>query len=146
MVAGRSPMRGNLLLLVVVSSACVTLTPSGARVAVYTAPLGGAPETRAMPDGCRRLAALPHPPGDLLSEQEMEGRADPFRKQRNAAGAIGGNVLLVLKKMITPRRNPECPNGVPIRDCAPDSGAWFSVEFESYECSAEALKALAAKK
>ena len=94
------------LLLVFATCGCVTLTPEGARVAVYTAKFEVPPARRQMPDGCLRLGVLPE---DRMSEMEMEGLSDPFRKQRNAAGSAGGNVLLMLKRAAGARRDPECP-------------------------------------
>lgn len=112
-------------------------------MSVYTAPLDGPAAGHAMPDGCRKLAVAIAQ--DYLSELDMD-QDDPFRKPRNAAAAGGGNVLLVLKRLTSARRDLECPNAVPIRDCAPSSGAWYTVEFESYACSADALRALNTKK
>ena len=96
-----------------------------------------------MPDGCRKVAVVISP--NRMSELDMD-QDDPFRKQRNAAAAGGGNALLVLKRVVSPRRDLECPNAVPIRDCAPSSGAWSTVEFESYACSADALRTLNTRK
>jgi hypothetical protein len=97
-----------------------------------------------MPDGCNLVTAPMK--DEWMSEQEIEGQADPFRRQRNTTGAAGGNVLLVLKRMGRGRRGIDCPNGSRITDCAPYSGAWFTIEFESYTCNAEALRAIAAPK
>jgi len=121
------------------TSACVTLTPEGARVAVYKAPLDGPPARREMPDGCRKMATLGE---DRFSEQMIEGQADPYRLQRNVVGGAGGNVLLVLMQQTSPRVDPECPKGAPIGDCPGYSGAWYKVVFESYACTPEALRLL----
>ena len=131
--------RQSLLLLVLVAFGCVTLTPDGKRVSVYTAPHDAPPAGREMPDGCRKLGVLPE---EWMSELEMDGQAEPFLKQRNAAAAAGANTLLALKKLTGARRDPECPGAVPIRDCAPNSGAWYMVEFETYQCTPDALKTL----
>ena len=81
-----------------------------------------------------------------MSEMEIEGQADPFRKQRNVTGAAGGNALLALKRVVGARRDPECPGASRITDCAPSSGAWFAVTFESYTCTPDALRMLAGPK
>lgn len=133
------------LLGAVVACGCVSvaLTPEGGRVSVYTASLDGPAAGRAMPDGCGKVAVVISQ--NRMSELDMD-QDDPFRKQRNGAAAGGGNVLLVLKPVVSPRIDFECPNAVPIRDCAPSSGAWYTVEFESYACSAEALRTLNIRK
>jgi len=120
---------------------CVTLTPEGARVAVYKAQLSDPPATREMPAGCRKIGTLGQ---DRFSELEIEGQSDPYRERRNTVGSSGGNVLLVLMQQTSPRTNPECPNAVPIGDCAPYSGAWYKLVFESYDCTPDALRALSA--
>jgi hypothetical protein len=137
-------MRRSALLLLIAACGCVTLTPQGKLVTVASASLEQPPALRMMPDGCTQVTlALKD---EWMSEQEIEGQADPFRRQRNAAGGSGANVLLVLKRMSRGRRGIDCPNGSSITDCAPYSGAWFSIEFESYQCSTEALRAIAAAK
>ena len=52
-------------------------------------------------------------------------------------------VYQALKQQTSPRTNPECPKGVPIGDCPWLSGAWYRVVFESYDCTPDALRALA---
>jgi hypothetical protein len=44
------------------------------------------------------------------------------------------------------QRGFECPPTSKITDCGGMSGAWFHIEFESYTCSADALKEIAANK
>jgi hypothetical protein len=129
-------MRWCSFLLVTFACGCVTLTPEGARVSVYRAPLDGLPAQRSMPAGCRLLATTPPVP---MTELDMEGQKDPFREERNRAGAAGANALLVLSRMTTSRHDSECPGSSPITDCPPSFGAWFRVVMESYACSADAL-------
>src|SRR5262245_34649719 len=131
--------RTALVLLAWVASSCVTLTPEGTRVSVYTAPLDGLPVQREMPDGCRRLMTLPK---DWMSELELAAKDNPFAKQQNATAAAGANVLLVLKQLGRPRRDVECPNALPILDCPGSSGAWYNVAFEGYACTPEAIRTL----
>jgi hypothetical protein len=128
---------------VLLMSGCLTLTPEGARVAVYKAPLDGPPAKREMPDGCRKISGLGE---DRFSETEIEGQADPYRRQRNTVGGAGGNVLLVLMQQTSPRVSTDCPKGAPIGDCPGYSGASYKVVFESYECTPEALKILSTPK
>jgi hypothetical protein len=133
-------MRWCLLLLVgTVCTGCVTLTPDGSRVLVYSAALDSPPARRNMPDGCRLVATSP---GVDLTELDMQGQKDPFRVQRNEAGAAGANALLVLSRMTVSRRDFECPGSSPITDCPPSAGAWYRVVFESYACTPDALARL----
>jgi len=126
-------------LFALLASSCVTLTPAGARVSIYNAPLDGPPALRAMPDGCQRLNVVSK---DKMTESAIEGQATPFAKQQNASAAAGGNVLLVLKQQIRPRRDPDCPASSSIRDCLGSSGAWYNIVFESYMCTPEAIQTL----
>jgi hypothetical protein len=93
-----------------------------------------------MPAGCRQLSADPPVP---MTELDIEGQRDPFRVERNRAGAAGGNALLVLSTMTMPRRSSDCPASSPITDCPPSFGAWFRVVLESYSCTDDALQQLA---
>ena len=132
-------MRWGLLLLATFACACVTLTPAGAHVSVYRAPLDGLPAQRRMPAGCRLLATAPPA---TITELDLEGQKDPFRVQRNTAGAAGANALLVLSRMTISRHDAECPGSSPITDCPPSFGAWYRIVVESYACTPDALRAL----
>ena len=118
---------------------CVALTPEGARVSVYRGPLDGPPFQRAMPEGCRLVATKPP---ISMPELDLEGQRDPFRMERNEAGAAGANALLVLSRMTLGRRNMDCPGGSPITDCPGSFGAWFRVATETYACTPDALRKL----
>jgi hypothetical protein len=128
------------LLLIILGCSCVTLSHEGAGVSVYQAPLDAPPAKRAMPEGCVRLTTRPPL---AMTELEMQGQKDPYRAERNQAGAAGANVLLVLLKQTVARHDFECPGSSPITDCPPSSGAWFRVVFESYACTPDALRVLA---
>ena len=77
-----------------------------------------------------------------MTEAEIEGQRDPYKAERASAAAAGANALLVLSKVIMPRRDFNCPPASRITDCPSSSGAWFQVVFESYACTADALKTL----
>ncbi len=77
-----------------------------------------------------------------MTELDMEGQKDPFRVERNEAGAAGANALLVLSRMTISRHDSECPGSSPITDCPPSFGAWFSVVIESYACTPDAVRRL----
>ncbi|HJZ76331.1 MAG TPA: hypothetical protein VKE51_31565 [Vicinamibacterales bacterium] len=132
-------MRWWLLLLATGAWACATLTPEGSRVSVFQAPLNAPPARRRMPSGCQLLFTRP---AVSMTELDMEGQKDPFRRQRNQTGAAGGNALLVLSRMTISRHDPECPGASPITDCPPSFGAWFDVVIEAYSCPPDALHTL----
>jgi hypothetical protein len=136
--------RSCALLLLVLESACATpLTPQGARVFVVRTPLDQTLPQQRMPAGCTFVAATP-----TLSrtEFELEGQHDPFREDRNKAGAAGANVLVVRSRMVVPRRDFNCPAASPITDCPASSGAWFEVVIESYTCPDDVAQVLGARK
>lgn len=101
--------------------------------------LAGLPAQRSMPAECRMLARKPL---GAMPELDIQGQKDPFRVERNDAGAAGGNALLVLSRMTVSRHDSECPGSSPITDCPPSFGAWFDVIVESYDCPAGALRTL----
>jgi hypothetical protein len=77
-----------------------------------------------------------------MNELDLKGQKDPFRAERNAAGTIGGNALLVLTRETMARRDLECPGSSPITDCPPSVGAWFDVQIATYACTPDALQGL----
>jgi hypothetical protein len=130
-------------LVLVLGSGCATpLTPQGARVFVVRAPLASPPQ-QPMPSGCTLATAT-----STLSrtEFELEGQHDPFREDRNKAGAAGANVLVVRSRMVVPRRDFSCPASSPITDCPSTSGAWYDVVIEMYTCPDDVAEALGARK
>jgi hypothetical protein len=136
--------RSCALLLLVLESGCATpLTPQGARVFVVRTPLNQSPPQQPMPAACALVAATP-----TLSrtEFELEGQHDPFREDRNRAGAAGANVLLVRSRVTVPRHDFDCPAASPITDCPASSGAWYDVVIESYTCPDDVAQALGARK
>jgi hypothetical protein len=80
-----------------------------------------------------------------MTELEMEGENQPYRRQREEAAAAGANALLVRTRLIHSRHDPNCPGASAITDCPGSSGAWFDVVFESYACEPEAIDELAAR-
>jgi hypothetical protein len=129
-------MRWRVLLIAGVLCGCVTLTPEGSRVSVYQARMSAAPVDRSMPAGCVLIATTP---ARHMPELDLDGQKDPFRKERNEAGAAGANALLVLRRTLIGRRDPECAAGMRITDCAGSLGAWFDVTIETYTCAPDAL-------
>jgi hypothetical protein len=109
---------------------------------VVRTPLDQSPAQERMPAGCTFVAATPTL---ARTEFELEGQHDPFREDRNKAGAAGANVLVVRSRMIVPRRDFDCPAASPITDCPATSGAWYDVVIESYTCPDNVAQALAAR-
>ena len=127
--------------IVTLSSCATPLTTAGAHVFVVRSPLDHASPEQRMPE-CKLLATTP-----TLSRTEfdLEGQHDPFRAERNEAGAAGGNILVVRSRMVVSRRDFDCPASSPITDCPGTSGAWYDVVFESYMCPDEVAQALHAR-
>jgi hypothetical protein len=126
-------------------AACATtpLPPEAERVAVYDAPLDASSAGRKMPGGC---AEVRRSEPQEWTELDRTGSKDPYRAERAATAASGGNVLLVLDRMLYPRTDFDCPVSSPITDCPPSLGAWFEVVFVSYACSAKSLSELPAER
>ena len=110
--------------------------PETLRVAVYQAPLDG---PNAMPSGCREIRRTPP---QSWTELDRTAPVDPYGRERAATAGAGGNVLLVLDRMTSPRRDFDCPAAAKITDCPRSLGAWFDLVFVSYACSAEGLSGL----
>jgi hypothetical protein len=108
----------------------------GVEVDVYQSPLDG---PNAMPSGCNELGRTAP---QSWTELDRTAPTDPYRTQRAATAAAGGNVLLVLDRVAYPRNDYDCPAAARITDCPPSLGAWFDVVFVSYACSAPGLSEL----
>ena len=136
----RARMQWGFWLVALFACGCAASIPKDVGVPVYRAPLDAPPSGRAMPSGCRLIAATSPV---SITELEIESQKDPYRVQRNQAAAAGANALLVLSRVEVPRRDPNCPPSSRITDCPFSSGAWYRVAFESYACTPDALKTLA---
>ena len=132
---------GRWLGLAVLTGGCVTLSPVAEQVSVYHQPFKASAPAR-VPAPCRLVAATPMA---AMTELEMEGQTQPYRRQREKAAAAGANALLVRTRLKYSRRDFECPGASPITDCPGSSGAWFDVVLESYACPSAALEELAAR-
>jgi hypothetical protein len=124
MMAMGGRRRGVLVLGVLAISCAPTLTSQGAAVSVFLVKMDDAKSPGAMPEGCRLLATRPPV---SMTEADIAVQKDPYRLGRNEAGAAGGNALLVRS---------------PVTDCPGYSGAWYSLVYESYVCTPDALKQL----
>jgi hypothetical protein len=131
--------RGTLLLVLIAAGCAPTLSSQGAGVSVYLLKMETSPPDSRMPEGCRLLGTKPPV---TMTEAEIAVQKDPYRVARNEAGADGANALLVRSSILVPRRTFNCPVASPITDCPGNSGAWYSIVFESYACSPEAVQQL----
>jgi hypothetical protein len=130
----------GLALLAAVGVGCASLTPQGAAVRVYEADLKSedAP-TPPLPQECKLVGAS----GPIEQQQQQRQTYDPYRAQRNAAAANGGNVLLVKSYRFLTLKRTECAESQ-TRDCGADSAQnWYKVSFGYYACDASALATLA---
>lgn len=135
-------MRLRGLWLVALTCGCATFSPLAAQVSVYQQPLDESSTVGRVPARCRLVAAKP---AITMTELEMVGQNQPYRRQREEAASSGANALVVRSRQIYSRRDFNCPAASPITDCPGSSGAWFDVVFESYACAPEALQELAAQ-
>jgi hypothetical protein len=121
-------------------AACVTgahRPPDDTGVVVYQAPSG--PDGRVeMPAGCRLLAEGPR---QTLSEADL-ATPDTFPEERARAARSGGNVLLLVERLVAPRQDFDCAAAQPITDCPKTLGAWYEVVTRSYDCDATARSSL----
>jgi hypothetical protein len=129
-------------LLAVGAAGCATTSPTseGAKVKVYEADAKIPAESRRLPEGCRLLETTA--PVDQMESERLV--TDPYRSQRNAAAARGGNVLLVLSDRIRSLPKTDCAPSDTSPDCQSRSQNWYKVSFQSYACDATSLDALAA--
>jgi len=139
MMAMGGRRRGVLVLGVLAISCAPTLTSQGAAVSVFLVKMDDGKSPGAMPEGCRLLATRPPV---SMTEADIAVQKDPYRLGRNEAGAAGGNALLVRSRVTVPRRTVTCPVASPVTDCPGYSGAWYSLVYESYVCTPDALKQL----
>jgi hypothetical protein len=135
-------IRPRWLWLGVVTGGCATFSPLAEQVSVYHQTLDESPAVNRVPPRCRFVAAKPKV---TMTELEMVGLNQPYRRQREEAAFSGANALVVRSRLIYSRRDFDCPAACPITDCPGSSGAWFDVWFESYACTPEGLQELAAQ-
>ncbi len=102
-------------------------------VAVYRAPWR--PEgVVGVPAGCQLLA---EDRPQFWSETDLASAAT-FQADRNRAARRGANLLLLVEKLVRPRRDFDCAASQPITDCPATLGAWYEVVTRAYDCDAAA--------
>jgi hypothetical protein len=136
----RACTKWGVAVLAVLAVRCApALSSQGAGVSVFLVKMDDPKRPDAMPEGCHLLATRP---AVSMTEADIAVQKDPYRLGRNDAGAAGANALLVRSRVTVPRRTANCPVASPITDCPGNSGAWYSLVYESYACTPDALKQL----
>ena len=130
---------GVLVLAVLAGRCAPALSSQGAGVSVFLVKMDDARHPGGMPEGCRLLNTRAPV---AMTEADIAVQKDPHRLARNEAGAAGANALLVRSRVTVPRLTANCPVASPITDCPGNSGAWYSLVYESYVCTPDALKQL----
>ena len=134
--------RALLPLLAVLAAACATaLSKEGAAVKVYETDATVKDAAKSLPEGCRLLETS----GPMDQEESERAYNDPYRAQRNAAGARGGNVLLVDSQPLVVRPNTDCSPSDKSPQCLEGSHTWYRVTFGYYACTPEAARLLDAQ-
>jgi hypothetical protein len=105
----KRPRDAVWLLIAVAAAACATLTPEGARVQVFQAPLDRSVPAHDMPHGCALLSSRPQV---SMTELEMQGQKHPFWAEQNEAASVGANVVLVRSRLVI-SRHPRLPGRLP---------------------------------
>ena len=133
-------MRRTLLPVVaVLAVACATsLSKEGAAVKVYETDPTVKDAAKSLPEGCRLLETS----GPMDQQESERAYNDPYRAQRNAVGARGGNVLLVDSQPLIIRPNTDCPPNDRSPHCLEASHTWYRVTFGYYTCTPEASRLL----
>ena len=110
----------TFVVFALLAGGCLTLTPEGAQVKVYQAPLDGPPAKREMPDGCRKVATLGE---DRFSESMIEAKPIPIAASGTTWAAREATSSSCSSSR---RRRAPVPSvrRVPIGDCPGLSGAW----------------------
>ena len=130
----------GLALLGLAGVACASGSPQGPDVKVYQAELTseGAPAPP-LPQGCRLVGAS----GPIDEQEEARHIKDPYRSQRKATAASGGNVLLVKYYNFMTLKRTECAESQ-AKDCEQGSAQnWYKTSFGYYACDASAQAVLA---
>ena len=91
-----------------------------------------------MPAGCRMVAESPP---QSWSETDLVS-PDTFRAARARAAGLGANTLLLVEKLVLPRRDFDCAAAQPIGDCPRPRGAWYEVAVRAYACDESARQSL----
>lgn len=118
---------------------CATaLSKEGARVKVYQTDPTAQDAAKSLPETCRLLGTS----GPIDQMESERAAADPYRNERNATAARGGNVLLVDSRPIILRPNTDCSPRDQSAPCLEASQSWYRVAFSSYACSEDAVRRL----
>ena len=130
----------GLALFSVAALACASLTPGDPDVKVYQAEVRSeSAPAPPLPQGCKLVGSS----GPIEEQEEARRIKDPYRSQRKATAASGGNVLLVKSYKFMTLKRTECGQSQ-AKDCATDSAQdWYRTSFGYYACDASAQAVLA---
>jgi hypothetical protein len=110
-------------------------------VRVYAADASRISKSPGELEGCR-LLEMTRP---VLEEESDRAWNDPYRRQRNAAEALGGNVMLVFSDVVLQRPSTDCSPRDTSPGCLEFSQTWYKTSFGYYACSPEAAERLDAE-
>jgi hypothetical protein len=129
----------GLLLAALALTGCATaLSKEGAQVRVYGADSSLLSKHSGAVEGCRLLETT----SPVLEEESERAAKDPYRKHRDAAGALGGNVLLVFSDVVQRRPSLDCSPRDTSPECLETSQTWYRTSFGYYACAPEAAARL----
>jgi hypothetical protein len=104
------------------------------RVQVYAADRSRLANPASDIEGCRLLQQTE----PVLEQESARAAKDPYRRQREAAGSLGGNVLLVFSDVVQRRPSLDCSPRDTSPECLENSQTWYRTTFGYYACSPEA--------
>ena len=119
---------------------CVSMTADGSKVKVYQAELASKDTmVPPMPAGCKLVGQT----GPVDQQQQEFEIGNPYKREREATAALGGNVLYVPFYRFKNLMKLDCPVGDSSPGCMDREQSWYKVTFRSYACDEPALQALA---
>ncbi len=124
-----------------IAACAAALSGEGAQVKVYGADASRISAAPAELDGCRLLQKTE----PVLEEESERAARDPYKKHRDAAGALGGNVLLVFSDAVVRRPSLDCSPRDTSPECLETSQTWYRTSFGYYACSSAAAERLEAE-
>jgi hypothetical protein len=131
------PLFGTLLAMIAVGVAGAQ-SKDASRVQVYAADKSRLPDPSSSVEGCRLLEKTE----PVLEQESARAAKDPYRRQREAAGALGGNVLIVFSDLVQRRPSLDCSPRDTSPECLETSQTWYRTAFGYYACSPEAAARL----
>ena len=116
------------------ANAVLAQSKEASRVQVYAADRSRLANPTSDLEGCRLLQQTE----PVLEQESARAAKDPYRRQREAAGSLGGNVLLVFSDVVQRRPSLDCSPRDTSPECLENSQTWYRTTFGYYTCSPEA--------